>query len=188
MKAVTNFKRILFITLITFNLNAQSTESSLVGSVKMFNTESIIQNLCKSKDFSSLMKGLIKTEVDSQLMKEGNFTLFAPTNSAFEKLNKTTKEYLFNPENKNILADVLSNHIIVGKLSTYTLDEAIRNGNGKAELKTLSGHTLYVWSKDSEYYLLDEKGVNSKLTISDINQSNGVLHVIDGVLLPIVAP
>lgn len=118
------------------------------------------------------------------LSSEGPFTVFAPTNAAFDKLPKGTVETLVKPENKAQLTSILTYHVIAGKLSAKDLWDAVKKGEGKAVMKTVQGEALTFWTKDKDLYVRDSKGNDAKITIVDVNQSNGVIHVIDKVLMP----
>jgi len=118
------------------------------------------------------------------LQSTGPFTVFAPTNKAFDKLPKGTVETLLKPENKKQLQTILTYHVVAGKMNAVDIDKAIKKGKGKATLKTVSGGTLTAWMKGKDLYITDESGNSAKVTIADVNQSNGVIHVVDTVLLP----
>ena len=123
--------------------------------------------------------GLVET-----LQGKGPFTVFAPTNEAFDKLPKGTVETLLKPENIKTLQTILTYHVVAGKMNASDIAKAIKAGNGKAKLKTVSGGTLTAWMKGNDLYLTDENNNTAKVTIADVNQSNGVIHVIDGVVTP----
>jgi uncharacterized surface protein with fasciclin (FAS1) repeats len=122
--------------------------------------------------------GLVET-----LSGKGPFTVFAPTNAAFEKLPKGTVETLIKPENKKMLQGILSYHVVAGKMNAKDIAAAIKKGNGKAILTTVQGGKLTAWMDGDKLYLTDEKGGKSMVTIADVNQSNGVIHVVDAVLM-----
>src|SRR5439155_27053301 len=123
-------------------------------------------------------------ELVETLQGPGPFTVFAPVNHAFEELPKGTVENLLKPENKEMLSKILTYHVVAGRLSANDLRQWIRTGNGSATLKTVSGGTITVWMKGKKLVLKDEKGMMSTITIADVFQSNGVIHVVDSVLLP----
>src|SRR5215468_10395465 len=123
--------------------------------------------------------GLVET-----LQGAGPFTVFAPVNTAFEKLPKGTVENLLKPENKQTLTKILTYHVVSGRLSASDLRKAIKEGKGSASLKTVSGGTLTVWMNGKNLVLKDEKGMMSTITIANVFKSNGVIHVVDSVLLP----
>jgi len=126
-----------------------------------------------------LRGGLVET-----LEGPGPFTVFAQTNSAFDKLPAGTVETLLKPENKEKLASVLSYHVVPGKIGSKELMSMVKAGNGKATLKTVQGENLYVTMKGKKLMITDENGGVATVTIADVNQSNGVIHVVDTVLLP----
>jgi uncharacterized surface protein with fasciclin (FAS1) repeats len=123
--------------------------------------------------------GLVET-----LQSKGPFTVFAPTNAAFDKLPMGTVETLLKPENKKMLQTILTYHVVAGKMNAKDIMKSIKMGKGKATLKTVSGGTLTAWMKGKKLYITDEKGGMSMVTIADVNQSNGVIHVVDTVVLP----
>lgn len=123
--------------------------------------------------------GLVET-----LEGPGPFTVFAPTNEAFDKLPKGTVEKLVKPENKAKLTSILTYHVVAGKLSSADLMKMVKAENGKATLKTVNGESLYVTQKSNNLIVTDESGNVAKITIADVNQSNGIIHVINTVLLP----
>jgi uncharacterized surface protein with fasciclin (FAS1) repeats len=123
--------------------------------------------------------GLVET-----LESAGPFTVFAPTNEAFDKLPKGTVESLVKPENKTMLTSILTYHVVAGKLDSKMLAEKIKEGNGTAELTTVAGGKLWVMMKGNKIVIKDEKGGMAWVTIKDVYQSNGVIHVINAVLMP----
>jgi len=118
------------------------------------------------------------------LSSKGPFTVFAPTNAAFDKLPKGTVETLVKPENKAMLTKILTYHVLAGNYSAKAIWEAVKKGGGKATMKTVEGENLTFWTKGKDLYVRDAKGHDAKVTIADVNQSNGVIHVIDTVLMP----
>jgi uncharacterized surface protein with fasciclin (FAS1) repeats len=123
--------------------------------------------------------GLVDT-----LEQPGPFTVFAPTNDAFAKLPAGTVDTLLKPENKDQLTKVLTYHVVAGKMNAADLMKQIKANGGKASLKTVNGETLTAWMQGKHIVLTDEKGGNSMITTANVYQSNGVVHVIDAVLLP----
>ncbi|HEY9464544.1 MAG TPA: fasciclin domain-containing protein [Vicinamibacterales bacterium] len=123
--------------------------------------------------------GLVDT-----LMSPGPFTVFAPTNSAFAKLPAGTVDTLLKPENKGMLTKVLTYHVVPGRISSADLKKLIKNENGMATLKTVSGGMLWAMMRGNEIVLKDEKGASSTITQANVFQSNGVIHVVDSVVLP----
>lgn len=156
----------------------------MVGGAAMYPSKNIIENAVNSKDHTTLVAAVKAAGLVETLQGAGPFTVFAPTNAAFDKLPKGTVETLLKPENKKMLTNILTYHVVSGKMNAKDIDKAIKAGNGKATLKTVSGGTLTAWMKGKDLYLTDEKGGSSKVTIADVNQSNGVIHVVDTVLMP----
>lgn len=159
-------------------------KSIMVGGAAMYPTKNIIENAVNSKDHTTLVAAVKAAGLVETLQSAGPFTVFAPTNEAFNKLPKGTVETLLKPENLKTLQTILTYHVIAGKMNASDIGKAIKTGNGKAMLKTVSGGTLTAWMEGKDLYISDENGSKSKITISDVNQSNGVIHIIDAVLLP----
>lgn len=155
-----------------------------VGGAPMYPSKNIVENAVNSKDHTTLVAAVKAADLVETLQSKGPFTVFAPTNSAFDNLPKGTVETLLKPENKKMLQTVLTYHVLAGKFSATDIANAIKKGNGKATFKTVSGGTLTAWLKGKDIYLTDENGNSAKVTISDVNQSNGVIHVIDAVVTP----
>jgi uncharacterized surface protein with fasciclin (FAS1) repeats len=155
-----------------------------VGSAAMFPSKNIVENAVNSKDHTTLVAAVKAAGLVETLQSPGPFTVFAPTNAAFNMLPKGTVETLLMPENKAKLTTVLTYHVVAGRLGTKELDELIKKGNGKAELTTVAGGKLWVMKKGKKYMLKDENGGTATITISNVYQSNGVIHVIDHVVLP----
>lgn len=156
----------------------------MVGGAAMYPNKNIIENAVNSKDHTTLVAAVKAADLVETLQGKGPFTVFAPTNAAFDKLPKGTVESLLKPENLKTLQTILTYHVVAGKMNASDIAEAIKAGNGKATLKTVSGGTLTAWMKGKDLYVTDENGNKSKVTIADVNQSNGVIHVVDSVLLP----
>lgn len=155
-----------------------------VGGAPMYPSKNIVENAVNSKDHTTLVAAVKAADLVETLQSKGPFTVFAPTNSAFDNLPKGTVETLLKPENKKLLQTVLTYHVLAGRFSATDIASAIKKGNGKATFKTVSGGTLTAWLKGKDIYLTDENGNSAKVTISDVNQSNGVIHVIDAVVTP----
>jgi uncharacterized surface protein with fasciclin (FAS1) repeats len=171
----------LFVTTLTF---AQKEKTVNVGGAPMYPSKNIVENAVNSKDHTTLVAAVKAAGLVETLQSKGPFTVFAPTNAAFDKLPKGTVETLLKPENLKTLQTILTYHVVAGKLNAADLMNLIKKGNGKATLKTVSGGTLTAWMKGKDIYLTDENGNSSKVTIADVNQSNGVIHVIDSVVTP----
>ena len=155
-----------------------------VGGAPMYPSKNIVQNAVNSKDHTTLVAAVKAAGLVDTLQSPGPFTVFAPTNEAFAKLPAGTVDTLLKPENKKTLTNVLTYHVVPGRLSAKDLMEKIRTGNGKAMLKTVEGEELTFAQKDGRLWIWDAKGGSSQVTIRNVMQSNGVIHVIDTVLLP----
>lgn len=170
--------------MLTGNAFAQKEKTVTVGGAPMYPSKNIVENAVNSKDHTTLVAAVKAADLVETLMSKGPFTVFAPTNAAFDKLPAGTVEALLKPENKKLLQTVLTYHVVAGKINAKDLMAAIKKGDGKATLTTVSGGTLTAWMKGKDVYLTDENGASAKVTISDVNQSNGVIHVIDSVVTP----
>jgi uncharacterized surface protein with fasciclin (FAS1) repeats len=156
----------------------------MVGGHEMFPSKNIVQNALNSDDHTTLVAAVKAAGLVNTLEGPGPFTVFAPTNEAFEKLPAGTVSTLLMTENKPTLTKILTYHVVSGKMDSKDIAKAIHAGNGKAELTTVSGGKLWAKMQDKDIVLTDEKGGMAKVTISNVYQSNGVIHVIDSVLLP----
>ena len=156
----------------------------MVGGAEMYPSKTIVANALNSKDHTTLVAAVKAAGLVDTLSSEGPFTVFAPTNAAFAKLSEGTVNTLLKPENLETLQTVLKNHVVAGKINSKDLLKLIKKGNGKATITTVSGGTLTAWLKDKDVYITDQNGNSAKVTIADVNQSNGVIHVIDTVVLP----
>jgi uncharacterized surface protein with fasciclin (FAS1) repeats len=165
-----------------FTSNAQ--KSVMVGGAAMYPNKNIIENAVNSKDHTTLVAAVKAADLVETLQGKGPFTVFAPTNEAFDKLPKGTVETLLKPENKKMLQNILTYHVVAGKWNASDIAKAIKAGKGKAVIKAVNGGTLTAWMDGKDLYISDESGNKSKVTIADVNQSNGVIHVVDIVLLP----
>jgi uncharacterized surface protein with fasciclin (FAS1) repeats len=159
-------------------------ENPVVGGQEMYPTKNIIDNAVNSADHTTLVAAVKAAGLVDTLKGTGPFTVFAPTNEAFAKLPAGTVENLLKPENKDVLIKVLTYHVVAGRLSAMDLENQIKAGNGQAELKTVSGGTLTVTMQGKNIVLKDAKGDMSTITIPNVFQSNGVIHVVDTVVLP----
>ncbi len=155
-----------------------------VGGAPMYPTKNIIENAVNSKDHTTLVAAVKAADLVATLSSAGPFTVFAPTNAAFAKLPAGTVETLLKPENKAMLASILTYHVVAGKLSAKAIVAAIKAGGGKTVVTTVQGEKLTVSMMGKQVMLTDAKGGMSHVTIADVNQSNGVIHVVDAVLLP----
>lgn len=155
-----------------------------VGGAPMYANKDIIDNAVKSKDHTTLVAAVKAAGLVETLKGAGPFTLFAPTNAAFAALPAGTVESLLKPESKPALTKVLTYHVVAGKMDASSLTKAITAGGGKAMLKTVSGGTLTASAAGGKVMVMDESGGTANVTIADVVQSNGVIHVVDKVLLP----
>jgi len=157
----------------------------VVGGKEMYPTKNIIENAVNSADHTTLVAAVKAAGLVETLEGPGPFTVFAPTNEAFNKLPAGTVDTLLKPENKSLLTKVLTYHVVAGRLSTSDLMKMIKDGNGSAELTTVEGGKLWVSLHDGKHIMLrDEKGGMALVTIANVLQSNGVIHVVDNVVMP----
>ncbi|WP_179334855.1 fasciclin domain-containing protein [Winogradskyella costae] len=159
-------------------------DTKMVGGAEMYPTKDIVSNAVNSKDHTTLVAAVKAAELVETLQGEGPFTVFAPTNAAFDKLPEGTVTSLLKPENKGKLQSVLTYHVLAGKFSGKEIMKAIKKGNGKATFKTVNGDMITAMMDGKALVLKDSAGNKSMVTIADVNQSNGVIHVIDTVVLP----
>ena len=176
---------ILMSALVMGGTFAQKSEKTVeVGGAAMYPSKDIVDNAVNSKDHTTLVTAVKAAGLVDTLKSAGPFTVFAPTNAAFEKLPAGTVESLLKPEAKAQLTKVLTYHVLAGKVDSKQLIALIKKGKGSAELKTLAGGNLTASLLDGHVMLKDENGGSSKVTIADVYQKNGVIHVIDSVALP----
>lgn len=155
-----------------------------VGGAPMYPTRNIVQNAVNSKDHTTLVAAVKAAGLVDTLEGPGPFTVFAPTNAAFDKLPAGTVDTLVKPQNKATLTKILTYHVVPGRFSARDLMAKADASGGKAMLKTVEGEDLAVQVKDGAVWLVDAKGGMSRVTTADVNQSNGVIHVVDTVLMP----
>jgi uncharacterized surface protein with fasciclin (FAS1) repeats len=165
---------------------AQMSEKTVtVGGEPMYPSKNIIQNAVNSRDHTTLVAAVKAAGLVDTLSGPGPFTVFAPTNAAFAKLPAGTVDTLLRPENKATLTKVLTYHVVPGRMTAASLMKAIKDGEGEAHLKTVAGIDLIVKQAGSgKLTVTDAKGDVSTIMIADVLQSNGVIHVVDTVLLP----
>jgi len=156
----------------------------MVGGAPMLKSKDIIDNAINSQDHTTLVAAVKAAGLVETLKGKGPFTVFAPTNEAFDKLPSGTVESLLKPENKDMLTKVLTYHVLAGKYDSKEIAKRIRAGHGSAQFKTVSGGTLTATMNGNNLMLKDEKGGISTISIADVYQSNGVIHVLDTVLMP----
>lgn len=168
------------------NVAAQSMKEKtvMVGGAAMYPSKNIIENAVNSKDHKTLVAAVKAAGLVETLQGAGPFTVLAPTDAAFAKLPKGTVENLVKPENKEMLTKILTYHVLAGKYNAKEIWAAVKAGNGMSRMKTVQGEELTFWTKGKNLYVKDAKGNSAKVTIADVNQSNGVIHVIDTVLMP----
>ena len=159
-------------------------KNPIVGGKEMFPSKNIIQNAVNSADHTTLVAAVKAAGLVETLQGPGPFTVFAPTNAAFAKLPTGTVDSLLKPDMKPTLTKVLTYHVVAGKWSADDLMKKIKDGNGTAELTTVAGGKLWAMIKDGKVVLKDEKGGMSTVTQANVFQSNGVIHVIDTVVMP----
>lgn len=159
-------------------------ENPMVGGAAMYKTKNIVENAVNSKDHTTLVAAVKAAGLADTLSGPGPFTVFAPVNSAFEALPSGTVEMLLKPENKAMLTKVLTYHVVAGNMDSKAIARAIKKGGGKAVLTTVAGGRLIATMDGDTLVLKDEKGGKSRVTIADVRQSNGVIHVVDSVLMP----
>jgi len=165
-------------------MSAIAQKDPMVGGAPMYPTKNIVENAVNSKDHTTLVAAVKAAGLVDTLESAGPFTVFAPTNEAFDKLPAGTVDTLLKPENIGQLKKILTYHVVAGKLSAKDIEKQIKEGGGKATLTTVEGGTLTATKKDGKIVLTDEKGGMATVTIANVFQSNGVIHVIDAVLLP----
>src|SRR5882757_8094795 len=165
-------------------MQAHAEKTVQVGGAPMYPTKNIVQNAVNSKDHTTLVAAVKAAGLVDTLQGPGPFTVFAPTNAAFAKLPKGTVESLLRPEMKENLVAVLTYHVVPGRLSAKDLMDTAKQNGGRAKLKTVEGEELTVEAKANTLTIWDAKGGASKVTIQNVFQSNGVIHVVDSVLLP----
>jgi len=164
------------------SMGANSTK--MVGGAPMFPTKDIVDNAVNSQDHTTLVAAVKAAGLVDTLKGPGPFTVFAPTNASFSALPAGTVDTLLKPENKATLTKVLTYHVVPGRVDAAALAQQIKAGNGKAMLKTASGGTLTATMSGNNVMIMDDKGGAATVTIADVYQSNGVIHVVNKVLLP----
>lgn len=162
----------------------QAEKDPMVGGAAMYPSKNIVENAVNSKDHTTLVAAVKAAGLVDTLEGPGPFTVFAPTNEAFDKLPAGTVDTLLKPENKADLTKILTYHVVPGKLTTKDIKKMIKKGMGKAELKTVQGETLTATEQDGGILLTDQKGGTAMITIPNVIQSNGVIQVVNAVLMP----
>lgn len=167
-----------------FSTSVLAQETVMVGGAAMYPTKDIIDNAVNSKDHTTLVAAVKAAGLVETLKGKGPFTVFAPTNEAFNKLPEGTVSSLLKPENKSKLTSLLTYHVLAGRLTSADIVAAIKKGKGSAEFTTVNGGKLWAMLKGKKVMLKDEKGGMAMVTIPDVLQKNGVIHVIDTVVMP----
>lgn len=190
MKAVKKLSLMLLlataaIAIANVSAHAQMKDTNpMVGGAAMLRSMDIVDNAVNSADHTTLVAAVKAAGLVDTLKSKGPFTVFAPTNSAFDKLPSGTVESLVKPESKETLTRILTYHVLSGRFDSKAIAKRIKAGGGSASLKTVSGDTLWASMSGDSLILKDEKGGTSTVTIANVYQSNGVIHVVDTVLLP----
>jgi uncharacterized surface protein with fasciclin (FAS1) repeats len=169
---------------LTIGTTSNAQKNVMVGGAPMYPTKNIIENAVNSKDHTTLVAAVKAGDLVEVLSGKGPFTVFAPNNAAFEKLPPGTVETLLKPENKSTLQSILTYHVVSGNMDSKAIAKTIKEGNGKAVLTTVQGGKLICWMDGKNLMITDEKGSKSMVTIANVYQSNGVIHVVDSVVLP----
>jgi uncharacterized surface protein with fasciclin (FAS1) repeats len=181
------FKKLIVVAIAALFSNAsmaQMEKTVMVGGAVMYPSKNIVENAVNSKDHTTLVAAVKAAGLVETLMSAGPFTVFAPTNAAFDLLPAGTVATLVKPESKAALTGILTYHVVAGKVNAKDLVKMIKSGNGKAELSTVAGGKLWAMMEGNKVTITDESGSKAYVTIADVNQSNGVIHVVDHVLLP----
>ena len=180
------------LALASYSVSAQMSNSSkmsksgnpMVGGAAMYKNKDIIDNAVNSADHTTLVAAVKAAGLVETLKGTGPFTVFAPVNSAFAALPAGTVDTLLKPENKGMLTSILTYHVVAGKMDSKAIAKAIKKGKGKATFTTVNGGKLTASMSGSNLILTDAKGGTSTVTIADVRQSNGVIHVVDTILMP----
>ena len=183
-------KRIFLIPVMALAMMAGTTAVSyaqktvMVGGAAMYPSKNIIENAVNSKDHTTLVAAVKAAGLVETLSGAGPFTVFAPTNEAFNKLPAGTVDNLVKPENKAQLTSILTYHVVAGNYDSKAIMDKVKMGNGKTMMKTVQGEELTFMEKGKKLWVKDSKGNTAQVTIKDVYQKNGVIHVIDKVLMP----
>ena len=184
MKQVKNFFLAAIAIMFVNASFAQMDKIVMVGGAAMYPSKNIVENAVNSKDHTTLVAAVKAAGLVETLQSAGPFTVFAPTNSAFGMLPAGTVDNLLMADNKPALTTVLTYHVVAGKWNAVDIAKLIKDGNGTAQVKTVAGKNLWIMMEGKKIAIKDENGRVAYVTIKDVNQSNGVIHVIDHVLLP----
>lgn len=193
MKTKNIFKAFLFVSILSLGACNSTKDKAMmndknmtvmVGGAAMYPTKNIVENAVNSKDHTTLVAAVKAADLVTTLQGDGPFTVFAPTNAAFDKLPAGTVSTLLEPANKKQLQNVLTYHVLSGKYSAMDIMNAIKKGNGKAMFTAVNGGKLTASMSGKNVIITDANGGTSTVTIADVNQSNGVIHVVNTVVLP----
>jgi len=184
MKISKSIKSSFAILAIVISVTGYSQKTKMVGGAEMYPTKNIVENAVNSKDHTTLVAAVKAADLVATLQGEGPFTVFAPTNAAFSQLPEGTVETLVKPENKPALQGILTYHVVSGNWSARDIAKMIKKSGGKAEVETVNGSMITLMMDGKKLKIEDVSGNIATVTIADVNQSNGVIHVIDTVLLP----
>ncbi len=179
-----SFAKTASLTLLAAGIAGSAFANPMVGGAPMYETKNIVENAVNSKDHTTLVAAVKAAGLVDTLAGPGPFTVFAPVNAAFDKLPAGTVDTLLKPENKAMLTKVLTEHVVAGKLTTATLMKRIKANGGKYNMTAVSGDQLTAVMRGKGIYIIDESGGASKITVADVNQSNGVIQVVNKVMLP----
>lgn len=182
MKKFFAFSLLALVTMLAGTAFAQ--KPVMVGGAPMYSNKNIVENAVNSKDHTTLVAAVKAAGLVETLQGPGPFTVFAPVNAAFDALPAGTVDTLLKPENKGTLTSVLTYHVVAGRLNSKALERMIKMGGGRAMLKTVQGGELTATINGDAINITDAKGNTARITITNVNQSNGVIHVVDRVLLP----
>lgn len=184
MKSIKSLGLALLLMVLFANVS-HAQETVMVGGEKMYPKKDIVDNAVNSAEHTTLVAAVKAAGLVETLKSKGPFTVFAPVNDAFENLPEGTVETLLKPENKKMLTGILTYHVVSGKMDFDTIKKAIMNGDGEAKVKTVAGGMLTaMMNGPHNIMLMDEKGNTANISTYDVYQSNGVIHVIDRVLMP----
>lgn len=172
------------LAVMTLGSTAAIARNPMVGGAAMYPTKNIVENAVNSKDHTTLVAAVKAAGLVDTLMSKGPFTVFAPTNAAFGKLPAGTVETLVKPENKAMLTKILTYHVVSGRYTAMQIAALAARHGGTATLKTVEGQNLRFRKHGNGWMVIDAKGGKSRITIANVMQSNGVIHVVDTVLMP----
>ena len=168
----------------SLSLSSAALANPMVGGAAMYSSRTIVQNAINSKDHTTLVAAVKAAGLVDTLSGKGPFTVFAPTNEAFAKLPAGTVDTLVKPENKAMLTKILTYHVVPGRITAGQIASMAMRHRGTATLKTVEGENLMFRKAGNSWWVIDAKGDKARITIPNVMQSNGVIHVIDSVLMP----